>query len=105
MYGLGSMGGLTMTDRDDTLVQIVTERFERRLAETSGELRVEMADGFGNLRTEMTEGLGTLRTEMAEGFGNLRAEMIERNSELLKWLLVFGVTQTAAVVGIVAAFH
>ena len=80
-----------MTDSDSDMVMIVTERFERRLAEETGKLRTEMAGGFG-----------ALRAEMAEGFGELRAEMIDRNAELLKWWLVFAVAQTVALTGIMA---
>src|SRR5262245_50390067 len=73
-------GALVMTDHDDELVQLVTERFERRLAEENAKLRVEMH----------------------QGFGSLRVEIVDRNAELLKWALIFGVTQTAAIAGIVA---
>ncbi len=79
------------------VIVIVTERFERRLSDETGKLRVEMATEFGKVRAEMAAGFGSLRTEMAQ----LRAEMIERNGELLKWILIFGITQTAAVVGLV----
>ena len=102
-----------MTDGDSDVVVIVTERFERRLTEESGKLRIEMATEFGRVRTEMAAGFGTLRaefatetgklrTEMADGFGRLRAEMIDRNAELLKWGLLFAVTRTAAIAGVVA---
>lgn len=82
---------MDMTNNDNDVVVIVTERFERRLAEESGKLRVEMATEFGKVRAEM-----------AAGFGSLRAEMSDRNAELLKWGLIFGVTQTGAIAGIVA---
>jgi hypothetical protein len=82
---------IDMANNDNDVVVLVTERFERRLAEESGKLRVEMATEFGKVRAEM-----------AAGFGSLRAEMSDRNAELLKWGLVFGVTQTAAIAGIVA---
>ena len=78
-----------MADNTDDVIQIVTERFERRLAEENGKLRVEMATEFGKVRAEM-----------AAGFGGLRAEVIDRNAELLKWGLVFGATQTAALAGV-----
>lgn len=80
MYGRNASLALsTMTNSDNDAVVIVTERFERRLAEENGKLRVEMANGFGGLR----------------------AEMVERNADLLKWILIFGVTQTAAIVGLI----
>lgn len=59
-----------MTDHDDVTLQIVTERFERRLAEERGELRVEIGNLAGNLRSEMAGGFGQLRTEMSDGFGS-----------------------------------
>jgi hypothetical protein len=79
-----------MTDSDNDVIVIVTERFERRLSEESSELRVEMATGFGELRAQIAQ---------------LRAEMIDRNADLLKWGLVFGVSQTAAIAGIVAVLR
>lgn len=98
MQGRNANGALIkMTSNDDDVIVIVTERFERRLSEESGKLRVEMANEFGRIRAEMAAGFGVLRTEIAQ----LRAEMIERNGDLLKWLLVFGATQTAAIVGLI----
>ena len=91
-----------MTDHDDVTLQIVTERFERRLAEERGELRVEIANLAGSLRSEMAGGFGELRTEMSDGFGKLRAEMSNRNAELLKWGPIFGATQTGALAAVVA---
>lgn len=90
-----------MTDSDGDVIMIVTDRFERRLAEENGRMRVDMATEFGKVRTEMASEFGKVRAEMAQGFGALRAEMVERNGELLKWILIFGVTQTAAIVALV----
>lgn len=87
MYGrsVGALKGMTDTDND--VIVIVTERFERRLTEESSQMRVEMATGFGDVRTQIAQ---------------LRVEVIDRNADLLKRGLVFGVTQTAAIAGIVA---
>lgn len=92
---------IDMTNNDNDVIAIVTERFERRLSDESGKVRVEMATEFGTIRVEMATELGKMRAEMAAGFGSLRAEMSDRNAELLKWGLLFGVTQTAAIAGIV----
>jgi hypothetical protein len=91
MYGRNANTALrTMTDSDNDVIVIATERFERRLAEENGKLRVDMATEFGHARKEM-----------AQGFGGLRVEMLERNHDLLKWLLIFGITQTAAIIGLI----
>ncbi len=92
----GAVVALTPMNNDKDPIPLVTERYERRLAEECGKLRVEMAVEFGKLRTEMAQGFGALRAEMAQGLGELRAEMIQRNGDLLKWLLVFFTMQTAA---------
>ena len=94
-----------MTEHDDVTLQIVTERFERRLAEERGELRVEIANLAGSLRSEMAADFGELRTEMSDGFGKLRTEMSDRNSELLKWGLIFGATQTGALAAVIAVLR
>ena len=40
-------------DRDNDVIVIVTERFERRLSEESSKLRVEMTVGFGGVRRRL----------------------------------------------------
>ena len=94
-----------MNDHDKNILDAATERFERRLAEENGKLRVEMAGGFGALRTEMATGLGALRADMERGFGVLRSEMIHRNTELLKWVLGFLMVQLGAIAGLLALFR
>lgn len=95
MHARGAVAALEiMTDRDEHIVQTASDRFERRLAEETGNLRVDMANGFGELRAEL-----------ATGIGGLRAEMIERNHELLKWALVFWATQLAAIAALLALFR
>lgn len=109
--GIGAVS--VMTERDDEVIQFATEKFERRLAEECGSLRVDMASEFGKvrldmatesgkLRTEMQQGFGGIRVEMHQGFGAIRVEMADRNADLLKWLLVYGATQTAALAGVIA---
>ena len=94
-----------MTDDDDATIQIVTGRFERRVAEETGTLRVDMATQFGNMRADMATEFGKVRAEMATGLGGLRSEMIDRNHELLKWALVFWATQIAAIAALLALFR
>jgi hypothetical protein len=106
---------------------LMDERVERRLAEECGQLRVEMHQGFGQLRAETHEGFGQLRAEMHEGYGQLQAEMHEvfgqlradmrdscgvlradmanQRADLMKWALLFWVTQAAAVAAIVSALR
>ena len=66
------------------------------------DVRNEMERRFGEMRADMGRGFGDIRVEMHQGFGAIRTEMADRNAELLKWLLVYGATQTAALAGIIA---
>lgn len=102
-----------MTQDTNDVIAIVSDRFERRLTEEVGKVRVDMATEFGKVRAEiatefgkvrvdMATEFGKVRAEMADGFGRVRAEMIDRNAELLKWGLVFGAAQTAALAAVMA---
>ena len=74
---------------EDDRLDVVTERFERRLAEESGKTRTELA---------------VVHTDVVGKLGDLRAEMIHRNAELLKWMLGFFLAQTAGIAGVLALF-
>lgn len=63
----------------DELNVVTMERFERRLGEECGLLRIEIV--------------------------NLRTEMVDRSADLLKWLLAFFVAQTAAIAALMAGFR
>ena len=69
--------------REDVL-SIAAERFERRLAEEIGALRVDMAKEFAAVRVEMA----TLATST--------------RADILKWSFLFWIGQFAAVTGMMA---
>lgn len=69
------------------------ERFERRLAESTGALGQEIA----NVRAELKEDIANLRAD-------LRAEISKSHFGVLRWMFVFWVGQVAAVAGILALF-
>ena len=95
MYGRSNAArAADVSERDDQTLEIATGRFERRLAEECGKLRVDMAEGFGAVQAQITGQVG-----------GLRAEMIERNSELLKWMLVFLVAHVTAIAALFALFR
>jgi hypothetical protein len=108
-----------MTDREhEQLLATATGRFERRLSEEIGAVRVTMIEqdsairqDIASLRVEMAEQDGAtrleiakLRLDMSEQFAESRVHTESRHRELLKWALVFWAGQAAAVAGIVSAF-
>ena len=89
-----------MTDREqEQLLATATDRFERRLAEEVGAVRVTIVEQDSVTRQEIAQ----LRVEMTEQFADARIHSEARHQELLKWALVFWVGQAAAVAGIVTA--
>ena len=63
------------------MIGLVGERFERRLAEETAKLRVEMA----------------------QGFAGLRGDLADQRSEILKWMFVFWIGQFFATASLLAA--
>jgi hypothetical protein len=64
----------------DDVLSVAAERFERRL----------------------TEEIGGLRIDMAKEFATLRVEMSSMRTDLPKWMFLFWVAQVGAVGGILA---
>jgi hypothetical protein len=81
--------------KDDVLA-VTGERFERRLAEEIGALRIDMAKEFATLRVEMASQFADVRREMAVG-------LAQAHASLLKWSFLFWVGQLAAI-GAMMAF-
>jgi hypothetical protein len=71
---------------DDERLELMTERYERRLSEESGKTRGEIAVVRGDVLS-------------------LRAEMIDRHAELLKWMLGFLLIGVTAVAALIALFR
>ena len=71
---------------DDERVELMTERYERRLSEESGKTRGEIAAVRGAVL-------------------DLRAEMIDRHGELLKWMLGFLLIGVTAVATLIALYR
>jgi len=101
-----------MTDREqDQLLATATDRFERRLSEQIGAVRIAMIEGdaatrqeISNLRVETRGEIAQVRLDMAEQFAASRIHTEARHRELLKWAFVFWVGQAIAVAGMFKAF-
>jgi len=79
MAGRNAFRAADLINEEDELNVVTMERFERRLGEECGQLRLEIV--------------------------NLRSEVIDRSADLLKWLLAFFVAQTAALAALMALFR
>ncbi len=88
----------------EEIIEIVEEKFERRLSEELGKLRVEIAEMKAELRNEMAQMRSELRDEMAEMNANLLAKIAQSQADLIKWMFIFWVGQIGVLVGILFAF-
>lgn len=102
-------------ERDQAILNVATDRFERRLSEEAAKLRVEMGAFRDELRGEIHAlriGMQDLRTDMnglrnemhglrVELRADLKAAIADTRSELLKWSFLFWVGQVAAITGLV----
>lgn len=97
-----------MADREqDQLLATATDRFERRLSEEMGAVRVAMIERDAATRHEISNvrlEIGQVRLDMAEQFAESRIHSEARHRELLKWAFVFWVGQAIAVAGMFKAF-
>ena len=75
--------------KDDVLA-VAAERFDKRLAEEIGALRVDLAKEFGSVRVEMAKEFAAVRSEI----GVLRFDLV-------KWCFVFWIGQVATMTAIV----
>ncbi len=110
--GEDGMSGLHIVVNDagrqwkDDVLGIAGERFEKRLSEEIGVLRVDMAKEFAAVRVDMANGFAAVRAEMAQESAAIRKEMgiglAETRADLLKWSFLFWVGQFAAVSAMMA---
>jgi hypothetical protein len=82
----------------DEVLSIAGERFERRLGEEIGALRLDIAKEFAAVRVEMVSEFAAVRGEIAE----MRVDLAGREARLLRWSFLFWVGQLGAIAGIMA---
>ena len=83
------------------MLAVAAERFDKRLTEEIGALRVDLAKEFGSARVEMAKVLAAVRGEMAKEFAAVRSEMGGLRFDLVKWCFVFWIGQVATMTAIV----
>lgn len=79
----------------ERVLNLAVERFERRLAEETAAIRVDMAQGFGSLKAEFHK-------DLHEGLAAVRQEVAAVCVDLFKWSFVFWIGQVAVMIGVIA---
>ena len=75
--GLLELLNEALEDQRDGIIELVEERFVRRVQESESRLNERITTEISGLRSEMREGISGLRGEMCEGISGLRGEMCE----------------------------
>lgn len=83
------------------VLQVVEEKFERRLSEEMGKLRTEMVEGNAKLREEMGSMKSELETKIASVQSNLEIKLAQGFAGTIKWLFIFWIGQVGVVIGLV----
>ncbi len=101
----------SQNDQKAEILEIVEEKFERRLSEEMGKLRqeiaevkVEMSEGFAEVRAELKKDIAEVRTEMKKDIADVKVEVHQTKSELIKWMFIFWIGQIGMILGILFAF-
>ena len=85
-------------ERDNAVLNLATERFERRLSEECGKLRAEISELRNELRADLREQSAVLRSDFRVGLADMR-------SDFIKWSFLFWVGQATAVAGLLIALR
>lgn len=87
-----------------SVIEVVEERFERRLSEEMGKLRVELSGEMNQMRVELSGEMSQMRVELSGETGKLRAEMHDLRANLIQWMFLFWIGQIGVLTGILFAF-
>ncbi|MBF0552943.1 MAG: DUF1640 domain-containing protein [Nitrospirae bacterium] len=122
------INGIDLGARKDAIA-IAEERFERRLVEETGKLRIDIGKlnerisveigkvnerisvEIGKVNERISEETGKLRVEIgkvneriSEESGKLRAEIANTKADIIKWMFLFWIGQTAVMVALFKFF-
>jgi len=115
------------------VIALSGEKYEKRLSEEIGNIRIDMAslraelkEDMAKLRAELKEDMAGLRAELREDMaglraelkeseeryerrlseetGKLRVEMAKNFASIIKWMFIFWLGQIGAILGILFAF-
>ncbi|MCC5904983.1 MAG: hypothetical protein JJU13_02135 [Balneolaceae bacterium] len=104
-----------MTHPKTDIIEIVGEKFKRRLSEEISivnqhivQLRAELKEDNAILRAELKKDNASLRSEFKNDNASLRTELSEKisasHANLIKWMFIFWVGQVVTILGVLFVF-
>ena len=97
------------------IIEIVEEKFERRLSEEISKLEVRLSDKIADLDVKLSQRLADSNAQLSQKIADSNAQLSEKiatsdtktssiKAELIKWMFIFWVGQVAVILGILFAF-
>ena len=110
----GLLGALGKSARDGAM-ELLTERFERRLAGEVGtaksDLKTEIAyvkdelkDEIARVRSELKDEIARVESGLSKDISHLEARLANTRADLIRWMFIFWIGQVAALAGLLHAF-
>jgi len=91
----------------EDVLEFVEEKFERRLNEEIGALRVEVNERFAEVNERFAELSGEITgrfAEMETQFAHVDSKIEATKSYMVRWMFAFWVGQVGVIIGILFAF-
>jgi hypothetical protein len=111
----------TASELKNDIIEIVEEKFERRLiteianlktemierfagtdakiADNKASLETKLADNIASLETKLADNIASLETKLAENKASLEAKMADNKAEMIKWMCIFWIGNVITVIG------
>ena len=90
------------------IIEIVEEKFERRLSEEISTLKVTILEKIAEVDNRLSEKITEVDKRLFQEISKTREDLIIQNSktraDLIKWMFIFWAGQIAVIFGILYAF-
>jgi hypothetical protein len=100
----------TSSELKKDVIEVVEEKFERRLSEEIANLKVELIERIANTETKLSEKIAgvetkmagnnaSLETKMAGNNASLETKMANNKAEMIKWMFIFWLGNVVTIIG------
>jgi len=90
-------------ERFEKRVAQVESKLESKISESKADLEVKMAQVESKLEAKIAQVETTLETKITESKSELRVEIARSKSDIVRWMFIFWIGQSASTVGILTA--
>jgi len=89
----------TASELKNDVIEIVEEKFERRLITEIANLKTEMIERIAGTEAKMADNKASIETKLADNTASLEAKMADNKAEMIKWMFIFWIGNVITVIG------